>query len=178
MNTCRQKGKRNCGLFAIAVAETILAGKDPCNVVYNESVMRQHLITCFLNGYLTSFLVISYKTSRRQIARTKTYPLYCDCRSVYTRSRTMIQCNSCREWWHQDCVGMRDSSFNTYSQPEQPYRCPPCTTKMAARSNVGNRDDDCIPVTSSPASTPNLPSPVDMSEFWVSVANTRRVAEW
>lgn len=174
MNTCRQAVKGNCGLFAVACAETILSGKDPCNVVYEESVMRQHLINCFSDCHLTPFPITNYKTNRRQIVRSKTYPLYCLCRSVYTRSSTMIQCNSCREWFHQVCVGMRDISFDTYSQPEQPYLCPSCVTKTFAPSNEGNRDDNSIHVTS-----PNQHQlPHNKSEFWVCVANTRRAADW
>jgi hypothetical protein len=55
--------------------------------------------------------------------------------------------------------------------PEQPYLCPPCVTKTSPCNKEGDRDDNSIPVTSQ-----QLPD--NKAEFWVCVADTRRVAKW
>jgi hypothetical protein len=44
LNTPKQKGPATCGLFAIAFAGSIVDGFDPCNILYDESKMRGHLM--------------------------------------------------------------------------------------------------------------------------------------
>jgi hypothetical protein len=33
-------------------------------------------------------------------------PLYCHCRTAFSAFRAMIQCDSCKEWFHLDCEGI------------------------------------------------------------------------
>ncbi|KAL2098431.1 hypothetical protein ACEWY4_007638 [Coilia grayii] len=51
----QQEGGSDCGLFAIANSLTLCRGEDPCNVSYNQTLMRTHLYACFQNGLLTPF---------------------------------------------------------------------------------------------------------------------------
>ena len=54
--TChKQVGFSDCGVFAIAYAIDILNGNDPCKIIYDQSKMRAHLISCFESNYLTPF---------------------------------------------------------------------------------------------------------------------------
>ena len=59
MKDCqKQIGTKDCGLFAIAIATTLASSRDikhTCNVTYNQSTMRGHLIKCFENYYLSPF---------------------------------------------------------------------------------------------------------------------------
>ena len=50
-----QRGSGSCGLFAIAVAVELVAGRDPTTCEWEESSMRNHLYMCFRQNRLTSF---------------------------------------------------------------------------------------------------------------------------
>ncbi|XP_028404805.1 probable protein phosphatase DDB_G0282105 [Dendronephthya gigantea] len=51
----KQKGCDDCGLFALAVAFSLLAGDDPSQLTYDQSCMREHLALCFQVGELGPF---------------------------------------------------------------------------------------------------------------------------
>ena len=40
-------GTTDCGVFAIAYSIDILFGKNPSEIVYDQSKLRQHLVDCF-----------------------------------------------------------------------------------------------------------------------------------
>jgi hypothetical protein len=132
MNSCKQTKRGNCGLFAIAFAETILSGKDPCNVVYDEDCMRPHLITCFIEGVIRPFPVRMFKTSRRQIVRTQSMPLLCICRTVNVRSKPMVQCHRCKEWFHSSCLNIDDPCLADFKKPEVQFVCSTCSASTSA----------------------------------------------
>ena len=43
----RQVGGSDCGLFAVAFATALCAGKDPFTCSFKQAQMRSHLLTCF-----------------------------------------------------------------------------------------------------------------------------------
>ena len=51
----KQPDGHNCGLFAVAFAAEILAGKSPIEGVFDVAQMRDHLIFCLEQGALTPF---------------------------------------------------------------------------------------------------------------------------
>ena len=54
--TCqKQTGGTDCGLFAIANAMEVLMGNDIGQVVFDQTMMRKHLATCFENGKMHPF---------------------------------------------------------------------------------------------------------------------------
>ena len=54
--TCqKQVGGTDCGLFAIANAMEVLTGNDVGHVVFDQTMMRKHLATCFENGKIHPF---------------------------------------------------------------------------------------------------------------------------
>jgi hypothetical protein len=55
MNCQKQEGGTDCGLFAIANAVEVVAGKNPENVIFDQTAMRQHLKSCFEIGKLEPF---------------------------------------------------------------------------------------------------------------------------
>lgn len=114
MNVSRQIGP-HCGIFAIANAFSIVSGMDPCNLVYDQSVMRTHLASCLLNAELTPFPVVCYRTVRKQILREQSYDLWCKCRKTYMPS-CMVECTKCAEYYHTQCIGMSESSFESHDK--------------------------------------------------------------
>ena len=54
----KQPDGHNCGLFAVAFAAEILAGKSPIEAVFDVAQMRDHLIFCLEQGALTPFLKV------------------------------------------------------------------------------------------------------------------------
>ena len=64
-NVARQAGMADCGLFAIANAVTLLCGKDPTNMFYEQREMRSHLIRCFEGEQMTPFPQESMRTCRK-----------------------------------------------------------------------------------------------------------------
>ncbi len=53
MESQKQKGVADCGLFAIAKATSIAYGANPRG--YVQTSMRQHLVNCLESGVLTIF---------------------------------------------------------------------------------------------------------------------------
>ena len=49
--------------------------------------------------------------------------IYCVCKGPYTGS-FMIQCDSCREWFHGVCVGVTSEQAKTIDT----YECPQCSS--------------------------------------------------
>ena len=51
----QQKGTKDCGVFAIAMETTIALGHNPSNVVFNQTLMRAHLVDCLKERKFTLF---------------------------------------------------------------------------------------------------------------------------
>lgn len=51
----KQKGVTDCGLYAIAVSTAIAYGKDPSELKFKQEAMREHLLKCFKNEFITLF---------------------------------------------------------------------------------------------------------------------------
>ena len=53
-----QNGSNDCGLFLNAFATTLCFGKEPENICYNQSLMRDHLLYCIENGVMEEFTTV------------------------------------------------------------------------------------------------------------------------
>jgi hypothetical protein len=126
MNVARQKGTKDCGVYAVAYTETLLSGLDPVNVIYEQSVMRGHLLKCLLDNNLTPFPTTSYRTTRKQCIRSVDVNLFCVCRASNVREKPMIQCHVCKNWFHPNCVGLSNSDFDLLCEAKTPYECELC----------------------------------------------------
>ena len=49
----KQKGRAECGLYAIANASSIVYRRDPLQLVYCEKQLDQHLVDCFSQAFST-----------------------------------------------------------------------------------------------------------------------------
>ena len=55
MNCQQQDGSTDCGLFAIANAVEVAAGNDPEKVIFDQTAMRPHLMSCLESEKLEPF---------------------------------------------------------------------------------------------------------------------------
>ena len=101
-----QVGGSDCGLFAIATECSLCHDDDPEQQKYNQSKMREHLETCLSQHSLLPFPAsdkrapLKENIPGRQIERIK---VFCTCR-MPDSGREMVQCTTCKEWFHTDCV--------------------------------------------------------------------------
>ena len=67
-----QEGSKDCGLFAIAYAVELVFSSDPSIQIYDQSQMRQHLVSCFENRLLSPFPKSKcYNTPSREVNVTR-----------------------------------------------------------------------------------------------------------
>ncbi len=99
-----QSGGSDCGLYALAFATSLCAGKDPVMITYIQPQMRSHLVTCLTKAAITSF---PQRSSSRRVriptTRSELIPVYCVCR-LPDDGGVMIQYTSCEEWFHRGCI--------------------------------------------------------------------------
>ena len=55
MNSCKQEGYVDCGVFTIANATAIAHGVNPKTVKFMQPLMRKHLMNCLEQETLTPF---------------------------------------------------------------------------------------------------------------------------
>ena len=116
----KQTNSSDCGLYAIAYATGLCCGEDVCSRKYNMMVMRQHLLKCLESGRMTAFP--SSDRENHHIVANKMIKVRCYCR--LPDSGVMIQCSSCKEWFHKKC----DSSIprKAWSDLKFKWHCKMC----------------------------------------------------
>lgn len=63
-----QRGKADCGCFAIAFCVSLHFGEDPASLVYKQREMRKHIATCMVNGNYTPFPSAPKKSPHNELA--------------------------------------------------------------------------------------------------------------
>ena len=94
-----QSGTSDCG---IAFATSLCLGLDPVHITYTQGDLRNHLITCLTSRVISDFLQTKrkrYSVRKRSVVK---YGVYCICRQL--ESGQMLQCCTCFEWFHDECV--------------------------------------------------------------------------
>ena len=118
-----QSGGSDCGAFAIAYATALCLGKLPGKFVFDQTVMRQHLLKCLEMQCFTMFPVHSERRQGGRIRSKQTVKLYCQCRMPDIVGEPMIRCNKCKEWFHgKICVAVPQKAWKTNA----PWFCPSC----------------------------------------------------
>lgn len=115
-----QKGKSDCGVFAIAYATDLCFGNDPASCLYEQNKLRSHFMDCLKSEHLTPFPSSTKKVEKPTIKRIS---VYCICRLPDNGEEKMIRCNQCREWFHQSCEKVTD---NVFASPKE-WKCSKCT---------------------------------------------------
>ena len=95
-----QRGSDDCGLFAIAFAESLCSGASPSSLRYTQESLRSHLLKCLDNRAITPFP----STKRRPVKsnRLQVVPVFCFCRQI-EKGHT-VECSGCKDWYHVECV--------------------------------------------------------------------------
>ena len=59
--------------------------------------------------------------------------LYCLCKLPHDGERPMLQCDSCRDWFHWDCVGLTPPGDDEDDEEVAPadFQCPSCCVKVS-----------------------------------------------
>ena len=117
----QQRGKVDCGVFAVAYAFHAARGDDLRAIEFQQDRMRSHLLQCFKNKRLSPFP----HTIRDQPWLQTAFPwheieIFCSCNlpEVYDN---MVQCDQCEDWFHLCCEGLK-------SPPESDvWHCSTCS---------------------------------------------------
>ena len=113
-NVQMQSGEADCGLFAITFATALSNGLHPGAYIFDQSMMRSHLLHCFENGKIDNFSVRRKRRVNNKIKRVEEFNVYCTCRRPITPGSEFIQCGVCREWFHSNtCVQVEKVFKNT-----------------------------------------------------------------
>ena len=119
-----QSGGGDCGLFAIAFATALCHGESPGRFVFNQAVMRRHLLKCFEEGKISMFPIKKIRRNKAKVKATEMISVYCTCRMTQLPKVTMIECSQCKNWFHADfCVEVpRDARL-----PHRKWLCSSCS---------------------------------------------------
>ena len=119
MKIPQQLGTADCGLFAIAIATVLASGLDPTEIVFHQGDMRQHLADCFDKKKMTTFPVKSRKPRVCNKILKRITIFLCPVCGKPDDGNKMIECDSCKNWYHQACVPK-------YDPAEDDWKCPSC----------------------------------------------------
>ena len=100
-----QNGSDHCGLFAVAYATTICYGKKPEKFIFDQGLMRRHLLKCLENNLMEEFPVRKEHRNSDKVINHDAVMVHCSCRMPKTKDEDMIACSSCGEVYHKNlCV--------------------------------------------------------------------------
>ena len=108
----------NCSHHLILVvsmplmAHDLCAGKDPCCMAYDESLMRSHLEPQCYESEKLSHLPRARRSCSRRIYKDVQVAVYCICHFPdVERFGHMAECDTCKLWYHQICLNIPDRVF-------------------------------------------------------------------
>ena len=108
-NTHKQAGSDDCGLFAAAYCTSLAYGQNPSAFVYDQSLMRKHLMLCLETKKMEPLPVIRKRRIGTIILINIEVFYYCRCPDDGT---PMVCCDgkNCREWFHISCINKKGAS--------------------------------------------------------------------
>ena len=87
--------------------------------------MRRHLVDCLESQFLSAFPVMRKRRRANKVKVLSTVPRYCSCRMPEQCGCTMIQCSTCKEWFHvEHCVTVPTEAFDSAAC----WFCSKCTS--------------------------------------------------
>lgn len=124
----RQSGGADCALFAIAFIVTLALGEDPHITSYKQDQLRCHFVSCVDEKHFTRFPAPDRprRLGRHRLLKKQEVPVFCKCRLPWNRNSTrgpLVECQSCKEWFHQECMGIEQSFIDN---PKLKYNCKFC----------------------------------------------------
>lgn len=123
INVQVQPNVNDCGLFSLAFSTALCAGqyiyfiviislsriylrtgRDPHNLNFDSTKMRPHLLECLEKGEIQPFPCKQVQRMER-IKRRDKISIFCKCRTQ--EGGEMLECCSCTEWFHEECLKAR-----------------------------------------------------------------------
>ena len=121
----QQQGVLDCGLFSIAFAIEVCSHMNPVKSVFNQKLMRKHLIQCLVAGVICPFPqrtdLSPLSELPRPTCRMLNVKLYCHCLMPDNYDPEMILCDRCKKWYHYSCVGIHSKKV------PKTWKCSRCT---------------------------------------------------
>lgn len=99
----KQRGNKDCGLFALANAGALCEGVPPEECDWDQARMRLHLTSCFRSGAMSLFPCRKQRT-HQGIVHQEIEPVFCHCRQPYT-GRAFEVCAACSCKYHKRGCG-------------------------------------------------------------------------
>ena len=125
INSQAQQNGSDCGLYAIACATELVHGAEPVLCHWDIPQMRPHLIQCLTEGTMNRFPAIKKRrVGSLRVRKSLSEYIYCLCRLPNDKSRPMIECTSCKKWYHNDCA-------KVVGDIDVKWRCNKCLEALA-----------------------------------------------
>ena len=123
INADKQKNGNDCGLYALAFCAALCAGDEPQHITFSKTDMRKHLLQCFTRNEMEPFPGEKV-TRKKRVKETVMLEIICTCRSI--EDGNMVECEVCKEWFHQGCLTVPQS---VWKKPSAPWMCHSCEKK-------------------------------------------------
>ena len=97
----KQYGSNDCGIFSIAYSVTLCLGEKPGSFLFDQQLMRGHLVEWLQNQSFSMFPIKGKRQRAFKIQNSEAVRVYCDCRMPDIPSQPdMICCSKCEKWYH------------------------------------------------------------------------------
>ena len=110
MDVAPQSNGSDCGVLAIAHVFDICSGLNPCEVQFDFSMIRKHLVTCLELGCFSRFPLLGERRSDG-IKYQQNVDLHCSCRMPEKEGDQMAACDLCHIWYHRHCLDIPSVVF-------------------------------------------------------------------
>jgi len=123
-----QPNADDCRVFALAMATELAYGGDPAVCKWDVETMRQHLLKCLEVGKIERFPQVGKRRLGlgSRVLKTIHEKLFCVCRLPNQKDRPMIACDSCKQWFHKDCMGLDP----IISYKDEDWKCISCSSML------------------------------------------------
>ena len=105
-----QCGSSDRGLFALAFATSLCAGKNPERINYVQHLFLEHLVKCLIKRAISPFHTTS--RSRKPLPQRGCIAVNMFCKCRLPKDGRMIQCDNCKELYHRHSVSLPESIWS------------------------------------------------------------------
>ncbi|KAL5516139.1 hypothetical protein EMCRGX_G001410 [Ephydatia muelleri] len=120
INVDKQNNANDCGLYALAFCAALCSGDNPQHITFSNTDMRKHVLHCLMQNEMEPFNGKMLKR-KKMVKETQLLEIICTCRSI--EDGNMVECDVCKEWFHQGCITVPENVWNT---PSTPWMCDSC----------------------------------------------------
>lgn len=136
-----QENTVDCGVYSIAFATDLCHQIDPATRVYDQKLLRPHLLACLQEGQITPFPAQEVTRINPLKVRMR---IYCKCRLPYVMEHLkkkevnldnddskMIECDTCDEWFHEVCINIDPKTLLCVKKnPTIKWMCDDCVVSF------------------------------------------------